>query len=172
MSGFQSTRPLDPWRWLGVPFGACVLATILFAIPVRFLGMALPEPVFPLIPAFAWAVIRPSVLPPVLLLFLGLFLDLIHGGPKGLWAIGLVVAYAFVFLTRAAMIGQSRVMLWIWFGAASALAVGAGYILTMLDSLVSPNLFATFWQFAATVLLYPFAHRLIQRFEDADVRFR
>jgi rod shape-determining protein MreD len=28
------------------------------------------------------------------------------------------------------------------------------------------------WQFLATVVLYPFADRLIDRFEDADVRFR
>ena len=28
------------------------------------------------------------------------------------------------------------------------------------------------WQFLATIVLYPFAHWLIERFEDADVRFR
>ena len=42
----------------------------------------------------------------------------------------------------------------------------------MLDALVTPNLLATFWQLLVTVLLYPFAHRLIARYEDADVRFR
>jgi rod shape-determining protein MreD len=42
----------------------------------------------------------------------------------------------------------------------------------MLDSLAMPSLLAVFWQFLVTTLLFPFAHRLIDRFEDADVRFR
>ena len=35
-----------------------------------------------------------------------------------------------------------------------------------------PDTQATALLFLPTVLLYPFAHRLIERFEDADVRFR
>lgn len=172
MSGFQANRPLDAWRWLGVPFAACVIATIVFALPVRMFGLGLPEPIFPLVPAFAWAVIRPSILPPFLLMGLGLFLDLFWGGPLGLWATSLLVAYGFVLLTRAAMTGQSRLMLWIWYGTSSALTVGSAYLLTMLDAVITPNLIATGWQLAASVVLYPFAHRLIERFDDADVRFR
>jgi rod shape-determining protein MreD len=42
----------------------------------------------------------------------------------------------------------------------------------MLDSLAMPSLIAVFWQFLATVLLFPFAQSLVDRFEDADVRFR
>jgi rod shape-determining protein MreD len=172
MSGFQAHRPLDSWRWLAIPVVVCVLATLLAAIPFRFLHMRLPEPVFPLILAFAWAVIRPSILPPVLLLLLGLWMDLFWGGPLGLWSIGLLVAYGFVLFTRAMMTGQSRMMMWAWYAATCGLGMLSAYLLTMLDALVTPNLFATFWQFLVTALLYPFAHRLIQRFEDADVRFR
>jgi len=36
----------------------------------------------------------------------------------------------------------------------------------------APGLVGVAWQFLATAILYPFAHRLIDRFEDADVRFR
>ena len=35
-----------------------------------------------------------------------------------------------------------------------------------------PDPLSVGWQFLATILLYPFSHRLIERFEDADVRFR
>jgi rod shape-determining protein MreD len=35
-----------------------------------------------------------------------------------------------------------------------------------------PSLLALGWQYLATLILYPFAHRLIERYEDADVRFR
>lgn len=106
MSGFQATRPLDPWRWLVAPTLICVVATIFLAIPLRVFGLQLPEFVFPLAPAFAWAVIRPSILPPFFLLGMGLFLDLFWGGPLGLWAISLLAAYAGVLATRSVMNNQ------------------------------------------------------------------
>jgi rod shape-determining protein MreD len=51
-------------------------------------------------------------------------------------------------------------------------AIPGGFLFVMLDSLAMPSLLAVFWQFLVTALLFPFAHRLIERFDDADVRFR
>ena len=48
----------------------------------------------------------------------------------------------------------------------------AGYLFVMLDSRSSPGLIPMAWQFLATIVLYPFSQRLIDLFEDADVRFR
>ena len=56
--------------------------------------------------------------------------------------------------------------------AATALALGAGYLFTMLDAQNAPDPISVGWQFLATIVLYPFADRLIDLFEDADVRFR
>ena len=56
--------------------------------------------------------------------------------------------------------------------ADTVVAMAAGFLFSMLDSLAMPSLLAVFWQFLVTTLLFPFAHRLIDRFEDADVRFR
>lgn len=173
MSGFQSHRHLSPWGWIWFPFLTCLAATVIVGIPLKLFGyLHLPEPIFALVPAFAWAVIRPSIVPPFLLLALGLFLDLARGGQLGLWPTGLLLAYAFVLATRPLMIGQSRPMMWAWFAVTCLVCVGAAYLLTMLDALVTPSPLATFWQLLVTMLLYPFAHRLIARFEDADVRFR
>lgn len=172
MSLLQAARPLDPWRWLGQPALISVAATLLFAIPFKAFGLRLPEPVFPLVLAFAWAVIRPSILAPFLLLALGLFLDLYWGGPLGLWGVSLLAAYAGMLGARRIMIGQSRLMRRLWFMAAIAAALAVGALISTVETLAVPNLLATFWQFLATSLLFPFAHHLIERFEDADVRFR
>ena len=169
---FQDSRPLDPWRWIGVPTLLCLGASMIMAMPVRVFGLHLPEPVFPLVPAFAWAVIRPSVLAPAVLMGMGLFLDLLWGGPVGLWAVSILVGYAGVLTCRSMMTGQSRVVLAGWFGVMVLLCMTAGYLATMFDVGVAPSLTGTLWQFVPTTLLYPFAHRLIDRFEDADVRFR
>jgi rod shape-determining protein MreD len=169
---FQDSRPLDPWRWLVAPTLLCVLATLVFATPFRILGYQLPEPVFPLAPAFAWAVIRPSILAPAMLLAMGLFLDLFWGGPIGLWPVSILVGYAVILFSRSIMSGQSRFVLGGWFAAMVLLSMTIGYVVTTLDVGYPPSLMAAFWQFLPTTLLYPFAYRLIDRFEDADVRFR
>ena len=172
MSLMQSTRPLDPVRWLGVPALVCVLATIVFAIPIKVFGFQLPQPVFAMVPAFAWAVIRPSVIAPFVLMLLGLFLDLFWGGPLGLWGVALLTSYTVVLASRSIMTGQSRPMRQVWFASATALTMLTGFLVCTIVSLATPNLLSVFWQFLATSVLYPFAHRLIERFEDADVRFR
>lgn len=168
----SSARPLDPLRWLVAPLLLALGATILFAAPIRLFGLRLPEPVFALAPAFAWAVIRPSVLAPFLVLAMGLFLDLFWGGPMGLWGLSLLIAYGGALFSRSMMSGQSKVITAIWYATLCALAMLSGYLFTMLDSKAAPNVLAVFWQYLVTVLLFPFANRLIDSFEDADVRFR
>ncbi len=165
-------RQLNPIRWLGGPLLLCVIATLLLATPIRVFGLALPEPVFGLVPAFAWAMIRPSILPPFALLLLGLYMDVLWGGPTGLWPACLLVAYAPVLVLRNVLAGQGFIIMWAWYAAACALAFGFGIYLLMLDSGEVPNLIAVGWQFLVTAALYPFAHTLIERYEDADVRFR
>ncbi|MDP1630533.1 MAG: hypothetical protein Q8L66_03850 [Caulobacter sp.] len=169
---FSAARPLDPWRWIGIPTAMCLGATILLSAPIQVFGLRLPEPVFLMVCAFAWAVIRPSILGPVVLLVAGLFLDSFWGGPLGLWAVSLLTVYAVTLAMRNMMTGQSRLMMWAWYMGMTAVAMGTGYLITMLDLKAAPSLVSVLWQFLATVILFPFAHRLIDRFEDADVRFR
>jgi rod shape-determining protein MreD len=165
-------QPLTPWRWLGVPMAQAMAASLVFAIPLRFWGLGLPEPLFAMPVTFAWAVIRPSMLAPLGVMLMGFFLDFLWGAPTGFWSVCLLVPYGLLLGGRAMLAGQSQVMMWVWYGAATALALGVGYLVTMLDAQNSPDPIPVAWQFLATVVLYPFANRLIERFEDADVRFR
>lgn len=166
------SQPLSALAWIGVPALICLAATIALGVPFRAFGLALPEPVFPMALAFAWPVIRPSLLAPLVLLLLGLFLDLYWATPKGLWALSLLIAYGSLLLARSLLIGQAAATLAGWYVAATALAFGAAYLFTTVDSGVAPSLTATGLQLAVTVVLFPLAYRLVRRFEDADVRFR
>jgi len=168
----NSAGSLAPWQWIGVPMLLCLIWTILFAIPARVFGLQLPEPVFAMWPVFAWAMIRPSILAPMAVLLLGLFLDIFWGGPLGLWALSLLAAYGAVLGARTMMIGQSPPVLWIWYAAVTGLALGMGVLITIIRTQAVPSPYILLWQFVATILLYPFSQRLIDRFEDADVRFR
>ena len=168
----SQARTLDPMRWLGLPLVQVMVATVLFGIPIRVWGLQLPEPIFPMPVVFAWAVIRPSVLAPLGILIMGLFLDLFWGGSMGFWALCLLIASGVMLAGRSMMAGQSRTMLWIWYGMVTAIAQLSGYLVIMLDDRSMPSLGSVAWQFLVTVLLFPFAYRLIDTFEDADVRFR
>jgi rod shape-determining protein MreD len=163
---------LDPLRWIVAPMALSAVATLVFAAPIRVHGLQLPEPVFPMIPLFAWAVLRPSLMLPLCALLLGLFNDLVWGGRLGVWGLGLLLAFGFVLLTRNMMSGQGRVMQWCWFAAATSIAMGSAYLTVLISSGNTPNILAVAGQWLPTVLLYPLADRMIDRFEDADPRFR
>lgn len=163
---------LQPWRWIGVPLLQALFWTIVFGAPLRIFGLQAPEPVFAMWPVFAWAMIRPAILAPFAVLLLGLCLELIWGAPSGLWAVSLLVAYGTVLFTRSMMLGQSAPMMFAWYAAVTAIAMGVAYLITMSRTGAGASPLAVGWQYLATILLYPLSHRMIERFEDADVRFR
>ncbi|HEY3695190.1 hypothetical protein [Phenylobacterium sp.] len=163
---------LAPWRWIGVPMLQCLALTVLLAIPLRVFGLQLPEPIWAVWPVFAWAMIRPSILAPFAVLATGLFLDIFWGCPMGFWALSLLVAYGVVLGARSMMIGQGTPMMWAWFATVTAIAMATAAFVALLATRSTPSLPTLLWQFLATIILYPLAHRLIERFEDADVRFR
>jgi rod shape-determining protein MreD len=171
-TGFGAGKSMSPIGWLGMPMLFCAAGTVLLATPIRIFGLGLPEPVFPLTVAFAWALIRPSVLPPFALLLMGLFLDVFWGGPQGLWPLCFLATYAAVLAVRRLILGQDFIIMWASYAAATALAFAVGSAVMAMISGALPNLIALGWQFLATLILFPFAYRLIERYEDADVRFR
>ena len=167
-----TVQRFNPVLWLGAPMAVCAAGSLIFALPLEMFGLRPPEPVFALVPAFAWAMIRPSVLPPFALLGLGLYLDVLWGGPLGLWPLALLAAYAPVLFARAFLSARGFWGLWAWYAAACAAALTTGLLFMSLRAGLTPNLTGVAWQLLATVALFPFANRLIERYEDADVRFR
>ena len=168
----RPSQPLQPWRWIGVPALISVAATIVFAAPLRIFGLAAPEPIFPLALAFAWAVVRPSLLGPLVLLLLGLFQDLFWGGPLGLWAISFLLAYGLALLGRSLMVGQEIEVIGVWYLGSVLAAMVSAYVLTLINSHTAPNLVSVLWQFLATAVLFPLVQRILSEFRDADIRFR
>lgn len=150
----------------------CIVGTVVLATPVRVFGLGLPEPVLPLVLVFAWAVIRPSLLGPFAVLLLGIFLDLFWATPLGLWSLSLLITYFTALMARNLMVGQSGRVLWGWYIGFNLVAFGCAYMFTTSRGGVPPSLGSTAVQLLATAALYPLAHNLIDRFEDADVRFR
>ncbi len=165
-------RPLPASVWLLGPLLASAAAAVAFATPLRFAGLQAPEPVFALVPAFAWAFVRPSLWPSLALVGAGLFLDLLWGGPLGLWPLCLLAAHALAASQRRLLSGQGFWGVWAGYAAACAVAMAVGVALTAIRAGHAPGLLGVFWQFAASAALFPFAWRLLERYDDADMRPR
>lgn len=167
----RRARPVSPTLWILAPTAVVIAATLLLSVPLRVAGFQLPEPVFALVPAFSWALVRPSVWPPIALGVLGVCLDLIWGSPAGLWSVCLLAAFAFVFFLRRNLAGQDVGLLWVAYGAACGIAFAVGEVLSWMRSGQPPGLTGVGLQWAVTIALFPFAWRLMERYESSDTRY-
>ncbi len=167
-----AVRVVGPVQWIFIPAAVTVVATILLATPVELFGLHLPEPVIPMVLAFAWPLIRPTVTGPLVLTLLGLILDILTYGPLGLWPLALLAIYFVVLISRSFLIGQDTAVLFAWYAACCGLAFLLAYLVVTLIARNPPSLLSLIGQVVPTLLLFPFADRMIERFEDADVRFR
>jgi rod shape-determining protein MreD len=149
-----------------------IALTIVLATPVELFGLTLPEPVLPMVLAFAWPLIRPSMLAPAVLFALGLFLDIFWGGTLGMWPLALLAVYAVVLVSRNLLAGQETQVLFVWYAICTALAFFLAYLVVSFDAGRPPSLLALLLQVLPTLLLFPVADWMVQRFDDGDVRFR
>ena len=95
-------------------FMAALLIVNLVAVPYP-LSVLLKAP-FLLICLFYWSVYRPTLLPPLLVFFIGIVLDLLSGTPIGMNAVLLIVSRIALVNQRRFLMGQGFVMTWIGFG--------------------------------------------------------
>ncbi len=167
-----AVRVVGPVQWIVIPALITVAVTIVLATPVELFGLNLPEPVIPMVLAFAWPLIRPSITAPLVLAALGLILDILTYGPLGLWAISLLAIYAVLLAARSFLIGQDTAVLFAWYAACCGLGFLLAYLVVTVIAHNPPSLLSLIGQVVPTLLLFPFADRMIERFEDGDVRFR
>jgi len=167
-----AVKVVGPVQWIFLPALAVLAMTVILATPIKVFGLTLPEPVLPLVLAFAWPLIRPSVVAPVALLAVGLIVDLFWGNQLGMWPLALLAAYAVILVSRPFIAGQDTRLLFAWFAGVSALALFVVYLLVTVFARQPPSLLALFFQFLPTVLAFPAANWLIERFDDGDLRFR
>lgn len=168
----NAVRVVGPVQWIVYPALAAVATTILLATPVELFGLKMPEPVLPLVLAFAWPLIRPSMVAPAVLFGLGLFLDLMWGGTLGVWPLSLMIVYGVVLAGRNLLAGQETQILFIWYAICTLTAFLLAYLMVSVKVGNAPSILSLMGQMIPTLLLFPIADWMIQRFDDGDLRFR
>lgn len=167
-----AVRVVGPMHWIVYPALIAAAATLVLGTPVKLFGLKLPEPVIPMVLAFAWPLIRPSITAPLALFGLGLTLDLFWGGAMGLWPLCLLLIYAIVLVSRSLLAGQETQVLFVWYAGCCVSAFLLAYLIVSLRAGNAPSILALIGQIVPTLLLFPVADWLVQRFDDGDVRFR
>ena len=148
---------LNVSRLLGslLPALSAVLLVVLVNLPMSLTGGLFPAPLLALTAVYFWALVRPDLMPPFLVLVVGLLEDLLSGGPPGVWATGFMAAYALVDRQRENLAGLAGAAAVLGFAAAMALAAAATFVLTWIMYLRQPPLAPLLLAIVFTVLFYP-----------------
>ncbi len=167
----MASRVIGPWDWLIAPALLSIVLTVVLATAFQPFGLFLPEPVSPLVLAFAWPLIRPSYIAPFILGALGFFCDLFWGAPLGFWTLSLLIVYGVLVMLRTYIIGQDWLVVFgVWVLTELAFFI-LGTIFSTLDAGAVPRLWGVFEQMLATTILFPFVVYLMEKYLHADARF-
>jgi len=114
------------------PFALAILLVVLSLVPIRLGGYAPIVPWFTLMAVFFWTAHRPDLLPVWSVFLLGLFADLLGGGPLGVTSLALMLAQAAVKAQRRHILPHPFIVQWVVF---ALVAVGAELLLLFLHVL-------------------------------------
>lgn len=138
-----------------IPAVLAALLVMLVNMPVSFTGGLLPAPALALACVYFWVLVRPDLMPPFVVLLLGLFEDLLSGGPPGLWAAGFLAAFWLTDREREIFAGLTGIGALIGFAGAMLFGAGIAYVLDCIVYLRLPPLAPLLLECVSTVVFYP-----------------
>lgn len=148
---------IHPGRFFAaiVPVLIALVAVMLVNLPVSVTGGLLPAPLLALAPVYFWVLVRPDLMPPIAILAIGLFEDLLSGGPPGLWGAGFLAAYALADKQRDLLASLSGFGAVLGFAAAVLTATAVVYVLAGIIFQRIPPLAPVLLEAVMTTVFYP-----------------
>jgi rod shape-determining protein MreD len=138
-----------------VPLALTMLLLMAFALPVAVPVFGMVAPSVGLLSVYYWSLYRPDLMTPGTAFLIGLFADLLGGGPLGLTALVLVLVQWFAVSQRPSLYGKSYAVGWLGLAVLSAVAAGAYWIAAsaVYLRLLDPGPVAV--QATVSILTYP-----------------
>ena len=137
-----------------VPVALGFLGVLIANFPVSILGGLVPPPLLAFMPLYFWAMVRPDLMTPFWAFALGIFQDLLSGGPPGVWAASFLAAYFLIDRQRDMLAGLSGIGAIAGF-AVSVLAAGlTAYVIVGLYYWQLQPIAPMLAELAMTVLFY------------------
>lgn len=158
---------LDRFSRSVAPLTLCIGLLIMAALPFRLPGFGRVAPDVALIAVFYWSVYRPDLFPAAGAFFLGLFNDVLIGGPLGASAFVLLLVHWLVRSQRRFFVGKSFAVVWWAFGMVAAGAGVIAWLVAMSLALAPVGIAPALVRCVITVALYPFLTWLFARTQSS-----
>ena len=137
-----------------VPVGFGLLAVLFSNLPLSLTNGLVPAPLLALMPIYFWCLMRPDLMTPAAVFGIGLFQDIMAGGPPGIWTLSFVVTYAVIDRQREAFAGLSGFGAVLGFATASLVASACAYGTVALYYWHLPPIAPIVAELVVTVLFY------------------
>ena len=138
-----------------LPFLCGMGAVLVSNIPITLFGGLVPAPLLGLIPVYFWCLVRPDLMTPAATLVIGIFEDIMAGGPPGVWTLSFVLTYAVVARQRDSFAGLSGAGAPVaGFATAAFITCLVAYVVVALYYWRLPLLGPMVGELAVTVLFY------------------
>jgi len=138
-----------------LPSLTAIFLVLLVNLPMSMTGRLFPAPVLALAGIYYWLLVRPDLMPPVVVFAIGLLEDVLSGGPPGLWAAGFLAAYALVDRQREILAGLSGAGAILGFAGAMLTAAATAYCLASAVYWSSESIAPVLLVSLITVAFYP-----------------
>ena len=137
------------------PFAISILLVMMAMVPVRIPEISPVLPSLALIAVFYWSIYRPDLMPVWAVFLIGIFEDLLGGGPIGIGTISLLLVHGIVRSQPRFFASASFMVMWFLFALAAAGAIATVWLLTCLYYGVAVHPRPALFQFFLTVAIYP-----------------
>ena len=156
MASLERASSVPRFRFLValVPLLCGLLGVLIANIPISLLGGLVPAPLLALVPVYFWCLVRPDLMPPAAVFGIGLFQDIMAGGPPGIWTLSFVVTYAVIERQREAFAGLSGLGAVLGFATAALIASACAYATVALYYWHMPPIAPIVAELVVTVLFY------------------
>ena len=148
-------QKIDAFGRRMIPALFSIFLVLLSVTPLHIPDYATIAPAFLLMTVYYWAIYRPDVMPFLLVFMLGLLQDILSGGPAGMNACIMLIAFGLVVSQRRFFIGKSFPVIWWGF---MLLAAGAGSLTWVLTAILTDTVVAPLpgiFAFLMSIAVYP-----------------
>ncbi len=152
-----------------VPAAVTFALVLLAAAPLHVPGLARIMPLLALIGVYHWTAYRPDLMTAQVVFAIGLFQDIIGGGPLGLHAAIFLLVHGGIVSQARFFVGKGFVVLWFGFALMSAAAAVIAWVVMVLFNTALMDPWALFYQYLLTVGVFPILSRLFLRWHPALV---
>ncbi|MCC6466741.1 MAG: rod shape-determining protein MreD [Alphaproteobacteria bacterium] len=128
---------------------------LLDVVPLRLPEFAVITPSFALMSVYYWTMYRAELMPAPVVLALGVFQDIVGGGPLGVGAFVLLATHGAVLTQRRVLMRRPFAVGWVGFVGVALAAFTLTWVIMAVLHLALFNPLAAGMQYVMTVALYP-----------------